>query len=72
MASQLFFGFFPPTSERVPRHTDEDLNKRVTTQTDRSVASSATDPRLIDRRLRELDWNGISSERSKQMPPSLH
>jgi hypothetical protein len=56
MASQLFFGFFPPTSERVPRHTDEDLNKRVTTQTDRSVASSATDPRLIDRRLRELDW----------------
>jgi hypothetical protein len=46
-----------PTAERVTRHTDEDLNERIITQTDTNVAAAfATDPRLIDRRLRELDW----------------
>ena len=56
MASPRFSALIPPTTERVPRHTDEDLNERIITQTSRTVASAATDPRLIDRRLRELDW----------------
>lgn len=46
----------PPTSERVPRHTDEEINKRIQRQTDANVAFYATgDRRLLDIRLQELD-----------------
>jgi Protein of unknown function (DUF2892) len=55
MATPVFSALISPTAERVPRHTDEDLNERIITQTDTNVASSAADPGLIDLRLRELD-----------------
>lgn len=56
MATPFFSELISPTAERVPHHTDEDLNDRIITQTDTKVASFAADPRLIDSRLRELDW----------------
>jgi hypothetical protein len=56
MATPFLSELISPTAERVPRHTDEDLNERISTQTDTNVASFAADPRLIDLRLRELDW----------------
>jgi hypothetical protein len=47
--------FLPPTPDRVPRHTARDLNERIARQTASNVAAFATDPRLIDLRLRELE-----------------
>src|SRR5580765_2539049 len=55
MSTPYLSQLVPPTTDRVQRHTDEDLNKRITRQTETNVASFAADPRLIDRRLEELD-----------------
>jgi hypothetical protein len=55
MSTPYFSQLIPPITDRVQRHTDEDLNKRITRQTETNVASFAADPRLIDRRLEELD-----------------
>ena len=55
MVQKSFFDILPPTSERVPRHTDEDVNQCVMRQTDVNVASFAADPRLIDLRVHDLD-----------------
>ncbi len=55
MSTPYFSQLIPPTTDRVQRHTDEDLNGRITRQTETNVASFAADPRLIDRRLEELD-----------------
>jgi hypothetical protein len=55
MSTPYLSQLIPPTTDRVQRHTDEDLNKRITRQTETNVASFAADPRLIDRRLEELD-----------------
>ncbi|HKT35428.1 MAG TPA: hypothetical protein VJR03_11400 [Nitrospira sp.] len=55
MLPKSLFNILPPTSERVPRHTDEEVNQRVTRQTDINVASFAADPRLLDLRIHELD-----------------
>lgn len=55
MSTPYFSPLIPPTTDRVQRHTDEDLNERITRQTETNVASFAADPRLIDRRLQELD-----------------
>jgi hypothetical protein len=45
----------PSTTERVPRHTDEEVNERIIQETDGNVAGYAADPRLIDIRLNDLD-----------------
>jgi hypothetical protein len=46
----------PPTTERVPRHTDDEANQRISRQIEANVAYFAShDPRLLDLRLRELD-----------------
>ncbi len=46
----------PSTTERVPQHTDRDVNERITRQTEGNVAYYSTrDPRLLDLRLHELD-----------------
>lgn len=50
-----FSQFVPPTTERVPRHTDQDLNEGIMRQTDNNVGRYAEDPGLIDMRLKELD-----------------
>jgi hypothetical protein len=55
MSTPYFPQLIPPTADRVQRHTDEDLNERITRQTEANVASFAANPRLIDRRLQELD-----------------
>jgi hypothetical protein len=54
-STPYFSQLISPTTDRVQRHTDEDLNGRTTRQTETNVASFAADPRLIDRRLEELD-----------------
>jgi hypothetical protein len=47
---------FPPTTERVPRHTADEINARIREQTRANVARySAAGPAALDRRLRELD-----------------
>jgi len=56
MATPFFSELISSTAERVPSHTDDDVNERIIAQTDTNVASFAADPRLIDLRLRELDW----------------
>ena len=46
----------PPTSERVVRQTDQDINERIKRQTEANVAFYASrDRRLLDIRLQELD-----------------
>ena len=55
MSTSFFSELVPPTTERVPRHTEQDLNERITRQTETNVARYAADPRLIDVRLKELD-----------------
>ena len=46
----------PPTTERVVRHTDQDINERIKRQTEANVAFYASsDKRLLDIRLQELD-----------------
>ena len=55
MLSKSFSDLLPPTTDRVPRHTDERLNEHITQQTEMHVASFAVDPLLIDLRLHELD-----------------
>jgi len=46
----------PPTTERVVRHTDRDINERIKRQTEANVAFyAAHDRRLLDIRLQELD-----------------
>ena len=50
-----FSQLVPPTTERVPRHTDQDLNEGIIRHTDNNVGRHAGDPVLIDMRLKELD-----------------
>jgi len=46
----------PPTTERVPRHTDEKINERIERQTEANVAYyAAHDRHLLNVRLQELD-----------------
>ncbi len=45
----------PGTSERVPAHTSPHVNRRIEQETAASVRHHAAHPRLIERRLRELD-----------------
>jgi hypothetical protein len=46
----------PSTTERVPRHTGQDVNQRIQRQIEANVAYFARqDPRLLDLRLQELD-----------------
>lgn len=45
----------PNTPERVPRHTDPEVNRRISEATAASVRHYASHPEQIDRRLRELD-----------------
>jgi hypothetical protein len=45
----------PSTSERVPLHTDDDVDRRITERTDRSVAAFARHPDRIDARLEALE-----------------
>jgi hypothetical protein len=46
----------PPSAERVPQHTEEEINARIQRQTEANVAYYATrDRRLLDIRLQELD-----------------
>ncbi|MCC2642130.1 MAG: hypothetical protein K0S45_2543 [Nitrospira sp.] len=46
----------PATTERVARHTDEEINERISRQTEANIAYfTQGDSRLIPRRLRELD-----------------
>ena len=53
--STPFSDLIPPTTERVPRHTAEDVNERIVRETDINVGSYAADRRLIDMRLQDLD-----------------
>ena len=55
MSTSSFSDLVPPTTYRVPRHTDPDVNERIRRQTENSVGRSAGNPRLIEKRLRELD-----------------
>ena len=50
-----FSELVPPTTDRVPRHTDDNINERIIRQTESNVRHYAVDPRLIDMRLKELD-----------------
>ncbi|HEU0005909.1 MAG TPA: hypothetical protein VFS12_07960, partial [Terriglobia bacterium] len=50
-----FSQLVPPTTERVPRHTDQDLNEGIIRHTDNNVGRHAGDLVLIDMRLKELD-----------------
>ena len=46
----------PSTVQRVPRHTNHDVNDRIRSQTKRNIARFQTaKPDAIDRRLRELE-----------------
>jgi hypothetical protein len=45
----------PNTVERVPAHTDEEINRQIQRETDDRVWHFAKHPQGIDRRLRELD-----------------
>lgn len=45
----------PPTTKRVARHTDEEINERISRQTEANVAYFAQGDRRLIRRLRELD-----------------
>lgn len=46
----------PSTTDRVPQHTDEEINQRIRRQIEANVAYFARqDPRMIDLRLQELD-----------------
>lgn len=46
----------PATTERVPRHTDEEINQRIRRQIEANVGYFARqDPRMLDLRLQELD-----------------
>ena len=48
--------WIPPTTDRVVRHTEEELNARIQRQTEANVAYYAShDRRLLDIRLQELD-----------------
>ena len=55
MRTSTFSDFIPPTTARVPRHTDQDLNERIARRTERNVDRYARDQKLIDTRLRELE-----------------
>jgi hypothetical protein len=55
MSTSFVSRFIPSTTERVPRHTDDDANERIVQETDGTVAGYAADPRLIDMRLNDLD-----------------
>lgn len=47
---------FPTTTDRVPEHTADDVNREIRERTDASIARYAhADPHAIDRRLAELD-----------------
>jgi hypothetical protein len=43
------------TVNRVPRHTSEEINRRIEEETDERVRSLADNPAAIQKRLRELD-----------------
>lgn len=43
------------TVNRVPRHTSEEVNRRIERETEERVFKIAANPALIDNRLRELD-----------------
>jgi hypothetical protein len=46
----------PPTAQRVPQNTSEDVNEQIRRQTDQNIAFyAAQGPAAIDRRLVELD-----------------
>jgi hypothetical protein len=55
MPTKPLSDLLPPTPHRVPRHTDRDVNERITRQTATNVARYAANPRLIGLRLHELD-----------------
>jgi hypothetical protein len=55
MSTSFVSRVIPPTTERVPRHTDEDINERIIEETDGNVAGYTADPGLIDMRLDDLD-----------------
>jgi hypothetical protein len=55
MSTSFVSRLVPPTAERVPRHTDEEVNERILEETDGNVAGYAADPSLIDMRLGDLD-----------------
>ena len=43
------------TVDRVPRHTSDEINRRIRKQTEERVRYYANNPARIDRRLRQLD-----------------
>jgi hypothetical protein len=45
----------PSSVQRVPLHTDEDVNRRIAWETDRSIEHHAAHPEDIPGRLRELE-----------------
>ena len=45
----------PPTTERVPQHTDHVINDRIARQTEANVTYYSANERLIEWRLRQLD-----------------
>lgn len=45
----------PATEDRVPLHTDAEINRRIAAATERSLAYFAVHPEEIPRRLAELD-----------------
>jgi hypothetical protein len=55
MSTSLFSDLVPPTIDRVPNHTDEEVNERILRETETNVATFAADRRLIDMRLDDLD-----------------
>lgn len=55
MSSSSFSEFVPPTTDRVPRHTDQHLNERIIRQTENNVDRYGVDSGLIEMRLEELD-----------------
>lgn len=55
MSTGYFSELFPPTTERVPLHTDKDTNERISRRTESNVAGYAADRGLIDMRLSDLD-----------------
>ena len=55
MSASFFSELVPPTTERVPRHTDPQLNDQIARTTEGNVRRYATDRRLIETRLKDLD-----------------
>jgi len=62
----------PSTAQRVPVNTCEDVNERIRRQTGANVARYArADPVLIERRLRELDYEWDVERCVETMAPTI-